>query len=81
MEKEKTSPPANSPESGGDAQNTEYGQAYSVFFDFSAIATVIIEEDGTISRINRRFEEMSGYPRDEVEGKKTMGGIRCPGRC
>ncbi|MGA2121297.1 MAG: PAS domain S-box protein [Methanoregula sp.] len=43
---------------------------YPAFFDHAPVATVIIDENSTVSLVNRTFEELSGYTRKEVEGKK-----------
>ena len=42
---------------------------YRTIFDHSDSATMIIEEDMTISLANAKFEDLSGYSRAEVEGK------------
>ena len=44
--------------------------AFRLFFDCSPVPTVIIEENGMISRANTRFLEVCGYTRADVEGKK-----------
>jgi PAS domain S-box-containing protein len=43
---------------------------YRTIFDNSGAATVIIENDTTISLANPEFEKLSGYSVDELEGKK-----------
>jgi PAS domain S-box-containing protein len=43
---------------------------YRVIFETTGTATVIIEEDMTISLLNSEFERMTGYRREEWEGKK-----------
>ncbi|NIQ05017.1 MAG: PAS domain S-box protein [Candidatus Korarchaeota archaeon] len=40
-------------------------------FENTGTATVIIEEDTTISLANEKFEELSGYCKEEIEGKKS----------
>jgi PAS domain S-box-containing protein len=45
-------------------------QELRFIFESTGTAMCIIEPDSTISRINREFEKLSGYSRDEVEGKK-----------
>jgi len=42
---------------------------YRGVFENTGTATVIIEEDKTISIANSEFERLSGYSRDEVEGR------------
>jgi PAS domain S-box-containing protein len=43
---------------------------YRSVFENTGTATIIIEEDMTISMANSRFEQLSGYLREEIEGKK-----------
>jgi PAS domain S-box-containing protein len=45
-------------------------ERYRTVFENTGTAMCILEEDKTISMINRQFEELSGYSRKEVEGKK-----------
>jgi len=44
---------------------------YRIIFENTGTATVIIEEDTTISLVNDQFEELSGYSREEIEWKKV----------
>jgi len=44
---------------------------YRTIFETTGAASVIIEEDTTISLANVEFEKLSGYSREEVEGKKS----------
>ncbi len=44
---------------------------YRTIFETSGAAQVIIEEDTTISLANSKFEELSGYSRQELEGIKS----------
>jgi PAS domain S-box-containing protein len=41
------------------------------FFYSSPLPTVIIDEDTTISEVNRRFEELSGFGRKQIVKKKS----------
>lgn len=43
---------------------------YRTIFESSTAATIILEEDMTISLANDRFASLSGYTRREIEGKK-----------
>jgi len=43
---------------------------YRNVFDSAGTATVLIEEDMTISIANPEFEKLSGYSREEIEGRK-----------
>ena len=42
---------------------------YRNVFEHTGTATVIIEQDTTISLANTQFEKLSGYARSEIEGK------------
>ena len=44
---------------------------YRTVFETTGSATVIIEDDETISLANSTFEDLSGYTKEELEGKKT----------
>ncbi len=44
---------------------------YRAIFEYTALPTIIVEKNATISLANRKFQEMSGYNRKEIEGKKT----------
>lgn len=43
---------------------------YRTVFESNTAATLILEEDMTISLANNRFAALSGYARQEIEGKK-----------
>jgi PAS domain S-box-containing protein len=45
--------------------------AYRAIFENTGAATIIVEDDTTISLANHCFEELSRYNRDEIEGKKS----------
>jgi len=44
---------------------------YKAIFEHTGTATIIIEEDTTISLANSEFEKLSGYSKKEIEGKKS----------
>ncbi len=44
---------------------------YRTIFETTGTATIIIEHDTTISLANKEFENLSGYAKDEIEGKKS----------
>ncbi len=44
---------------------------YRTIFETTGAGTFIIEEDTTISLINKEFETLSGYTKEELEGKKS----------
>jgi two-component system sensor histidine kinase/response regulator len=45
---------------------------YRTVFEATGTATLIIEEDMTISLMNSTFENLSGYSKEEIENKKSM---------
>ncbi|QSZ66246.1 PAS domain S-box protein [Methanofollis aquaemaris] len=44
---------------------------YRTLFENSGSPVVIVDEDTTISLVNHEFERLSGYNRDEVEGRMS----------
>jgi len=48
----------------------ESEKLYRAIFETTGAATIINEDDMTISLINAQFEKMTGYRREEWEGKK-----------
>lgn len=46
-------------------------ERYRTLFENSGSPLLLVEEDATISLVNREFEKLSGYVREEVEGKKN----------
>ncbi|NJD51416.1 MAG: PAS domain S-box protein [Candidatus Methanoperedens sp.] len=49
----------------------ESENTYRTVFETTGTAMGIIEEDTKISLVNEEFEKLTGYPREEVEGKKS----------
>ncbi len=49
----------------------ESEQMYKTIFNTTGTGTIIAEEDTTISLVNAEFEKLSGYAKEEVEGKKS----------
>lgn len=45
-------------------------EKYQTIFENTGTAMVIIREDTTITLANREFERLSGYSKEEIEGKK-----------
>ena len=43
---------------------------YRTFFESTITATVVLEENNTVLLANEKFEELTGYTREEIEGKK-----------
>jgi len=50
----------------------EAEERYRSVFENTGAATLIIEEDMTISMVNTRFEQLSGYSKRNVEGKMKL---------
>jgi PAS domain S-box-containing protein len=42
---------------------------YETLFEHSPLPKLVVEENDIISQVNREFEELTGYRREEVEGK------------
>jgi PAS domain S-box-containing protein len=57
----------------------ESEKTYRGIFENAGIPLAVLEEDTTISLVNSRFEELSGYPRGEVETKKQWPEFVAPG--
>ncbi|MFB3925616.1 MAG: PAS domain S-box protein [Syntrophales bacterium] len=59
---------------------------YRTIFDNTGTATIIVEEDATIMIANREFEKLSGFAREDLEGKKNWmqfivgNNGKCPDR-
>ena len=53
----------------------ESEERYRTVFENTGAATVIIENDTTISLCNAEFERLSGYTKDAIEGKKSWTGF------
>jgi PAS domain S-box-containing protein len=49
----------------------ESEEKYRTVFENTGNATIIVEEDTMISLVNTKFEVLSGYPKEEIEGKKS----------
>ncbi len=56
----------------------ESEKKYRAIFENTGTATMIIEEDMTISMINTEFENLTGYSKEEVEGKKSWAEFVMP---
>jgi PAS domain S-box-containing protein len=48
----------------------ESGKTYRTIFEHTGVPTIIIEKDSTISLANSKFEDLSGYRRNDIDGKK-----------
>ncbi|HEY82745.1 MAG TPA: PAS domain S-box protein [Dehalococcoidia bacterium] len=51
-------------------QALESERRYRTVFENAGVAMLIIEEDTTISLVNAGFEHLTGYSRDEIQGRK-----------
>ncbi len=47
-------------------------QRYRTLFQYSGTAMAIAESDMTISMVNKEFEKLTGYLRNQIEGKMTI---------
>jgi PAS domain S-box-containing protein len=54
-------------------------ERYRTVFDTTGNATFIVEEDTTVSFVNREFTELTGYTREEAEGKLGWAVFVSPG--
>jgi PAS domain-containing protein len=54
-----------------DEASRESEDKYRILFETTGTATIIIEDDTTISLANKEFETLSGYTKEEIEGKKA----------
>lgn len=48
---------------------------YKTIFENTGTATLIVEEDTTISLVNAECEKLSGYSKEELEGKKSWTNL------
>lgn len=48
----------------------ESEEKYRAIFENTGTATTLIEEDATLVLVNAEFEKLSGYSKEEIEGKK-----------
>lgn len=51
---------------------------YRTIFENTGTATIIIEEDTTISLVNAEFEKLYEYSKEEIEGKKSWREFVAP---
>ncbi len=49
----------------------ESEEMYRTIFETTGTAAVMVEEDTTVSLVNTEFEKLSGYSREETEGKRS----------
>jgi len=56
-------------------KTAESRDIYRSHFESSGIATLIAGKDGTISYVNQRFLDLSGYQRSEMEGIKKWSEL------
>lgn len=57
----------------------ESERRYRAIFENTGSATVIIEADTTISLANQKFVDLSGYSREEIEGRMSWAEFVEPG--
>ena len=46
-------------------------EKYKVLFETTGTATIIVEEDNTISLVNQQMADLSGFSKEELEGNKS----------
>ncbi|MGB9979302.1 PAS domain S-box protein [Methanobacterium sp.] len=51
---------------------------YRTIFENTGTATIIIEEDTTVSLVNAEFEKLYGYSKEDIEGKKSWREFVAP---
>jgi PAS domain S-box-containing protein len=51
---------------------------YRILFEHTGAATIIIDDDGTIDQANTEFAGLSGYSREEIEGKMKWTEVMDP---
>lgn len=56
----------------------ESEEKYRTVFENTGTATIVVEEDMTISLVNSRFERLSGYSKEEIENKMKWTDIIVP---
>jgi len=56
----------------------ESEKRYRTVFENTGTAMIIVDEDMTLSMVNSEFEMMSGYSKDELEGKKRWNEFVAP---
>lgn len=49
----------------------ESEEKYRITFEHTGTAMTVVEEDTTLSLVNGKFEELSGYKKEEIEGKMS----------
>ena len=66
---------------GGDMLETTYGKYWQTVIDTMLEGLMLVDPDGKIIFVNRAFEQLSGYRKDEVEGKscEILGCDTCFG--
>jgi len=62
-----TAPPAAAPPPAARQETSQHELA----LENTAAAVALVNEDTTIAMVNTAFEKLSGYPRGEVQGKKS----------
>lgn len=51
---------------------------YRTIFENTGSATILVNEDTSMTLVNSEFEKLSGYSKDEVEGKKSWTEFIAP---
>lgn len=53
------------------AESLQSMEEYRTIFETTGTATIIIEEDTILSKVNSEFANMVGFSKEEIEGKKS----------
>jgi len=53
----------------------ESGDRYRTIFESTGTATILCDEDMTVSLVSTEFEKLTGYPRYQLEGIKKVTGL------
>ncbi|HVN72521.1 MAG TPA: PAS domain S-box protein [Desulfomonilia bacterium] len=56
----------------------ESEKRYRTIFENTGTASILVDGDGTILLVNSNFEKLSGYSRQDIEGKMTWGVFVSP---
>jgi PAS domain S-box-containing protein len=59
-------------------QIAESQARYRAVFEESGAAMIIVEEDMTVSMVNREFEKLIGHPREQIENKMPFAAFVFP---
>jgi PAS domain S-box-containing protein len=70
--------PANLPPNDAEKRIAESQARYRAVFEESGAAMIIVEEDMTVSMVNREFEKLIGHPRQDIENRMRFAAFVFP---